>query len=80
MATSLSNLIDDLAEQFHKIKYKYGLDNKKCRTCGFKYNNRECFLEYSNKKDDIIEYKCLCYNKNYQKKLNETLKKLKKLT
>ena len=80
MGTSLSNLIDNLAEQFHKIKYKYGLDNKKCRTCGFKYNNCECFLEYSNKKNDIIENKCLCCNKNYPKKFDETLKKLKKLT
>ena len=25
-----------------------------------------CFLEYTNFKDDLIEYKCLCSNKNYQ--------------
>ena len=48
MATSLSNLIDNLADRFPK--YKYGIDNKKCRTCGFKYNNCEFFLEYSYQK------------------------------
>ena len=38
-----------------------------------------CCLEYTNIKDDLIEYKCLCCNKNYQKKkkkkIGENLKK-----
>ena len=32
------------------------------------------FLEYTNFKGDLIEYKCLCCNKNYQQKFNEKLK------
>ena len=37
MASSLLNLINNLAEQIHKIKWKYGHDDKKCETCGIKY-------------------------------------------
>ena len=32
-------------------------------------------FEYTNVKDDLIEYKCLCCNRNYQKKFDENLKK-----
>ena len=32
------------------------------------------FSEYTYFKDNLIEYKCLCCNKNYQHKLNERLK------
>ena len=35
----------------------------------------ECCLEYKNVKHDLIEYKCLCCNKNYQKNFEEILKK-----
>ena len=34
----------------------------------------DCFLEYTNFKDDLIEYKCLCSDKNYQKKFYGNLK------
>ena len=37
MASSLSNLVNNLAEEIHKIKCKYGHDNKKRETCGIKY-------------------------------------------
>ena len=37
MASSLSNLINNFSEGIHKIKYKYGHDNKKCETCGVTY-------------------------------------------
>ena len=37
--------------------------------------NCDCFLEYTNIKDNLIEYKCLCCNKNYQK-FDEILKKI----
>ena len=30
MANSLSNLVNNLSEGIHKIKYKYGHDDKKC--------------------------------------------------
>ena len=32
------------------------------------------FLEYINFEDDLIEYKCLCSNKNYQRKFDEKSK------
>ena len=48
---------------------------KKCETCRIKYKYCNSFLEYINIKDDLIEYKCLCCNKNYQHKFDEKLKK-----
>ena len=47
---------------------------KKCETCRIKYKNCKCFLEYTNFKDDLTKYQCLCCNKNYQK-FDENLKK-----
>ena len=75
MASSLSNLVDNLAEVIRKVKFKYGHNNKKCETCGIKYKDCECCLEYTNVKDDLMLSKCLCCNKNCQKIFNETLKK-----
>ena len=66
MENLLSNLFDDLAEGIHRIKYKNGNDNKKFKTCGIKYQDCDSCLEYINVKDDLIEYKCLCCNINYQ--------------
>ena len=48
ISSSLSILVDNLAEEIHKIK---------CTDCDI------CCLEYTNTKDDLIEYKCLCCNK-----------------
>ena len=42
MATSLSNLVDDLAEEIHKTK---------CKDCDY-------FLEYESVKDNLIKNKC----------------------
>ena len=28
---------------------------KKCETCGIRYKHGDCFLEYANFKDDLIE-------------------------
>ena len=72
MASLLSNLFNKLSEGIHKIKRKYGYDNKKFEACRIKY--KYCFFEYINFKDDLIEYKCLCCNKNYQQKFDENLK------
>ena len=47
---------------------------KNVRTCGIKYKYRDCFVEYTNLKDNLIEYKCLCCNKKYQYKFDEKLK------
>ena len=33
----------------------------------FKYKDYDCFLKYTNFKEDLIEYKCLCFNKNNKK-------------
>ena len=74
MASSLSNLVNNFAEEIHKIKCKYEHNDKKCESCRFKHKYRDCFLEYTNFKDDLIEYKCLCCNKNYQQKFAENLK------
>ena len=65
MANSLSNLVNNLSEGINRIKCKYEHDEKKCETCGIKYKYCNCFFEYMNLKDDLIEYKCLCCNKTY---------------
>ena len=59
MATSLSNLVDNLTEGIHKIK---------CKDC-------DCFLEYESVRNNLITYKCLSSNKDYSKKMDEELKK-----
>ena len=45
MASSVSNLANDLTERIHKVKCKYGHDDKKCETFGIKYKDCGCFLE-----------------------------------
>ena len=57
MTNSLSNLVNNLAELIHKIKCKNQHD-KKCKTCGIGYKDWESCLEYTNAKDDFIQYKC----------------------
>ena len=58
MASSLSNLLDNLAERVHKTK---------CKDC-------DCFLEHESVKDNLIKYKYLSWNKDYSNKLDEKLK------
>ena len=70
----LSNLVNNLSEGIDKIKRKYGHDNKKCETCGINCKCCNCFLEYTDFKDNLIEYRCLCCNKNYRQKFDEKLK------
>ena len=71
MASSLSNLLNNFSKGIQKMKCKYGHGDKKCETCGITYEVYNCFLEYTNFKDDLIEYKCLCCNKNYQQKFDK---------
>ena len=59
MATSLSNLVDNLEE---------GIKKNKCKDC-------DCFLKYESVKDNLIKYKCLSCNKDYSNKLDEKFKK-----
>ena len=57
MASSLSNLVNNLEEEIHKTKCKYGHDDKKCDTCRIKYKNCDSSLEYTSYEDDLTEYK-----------------------
>ena len=59
MATSLSNLVDNLTEGIYKIKCK----------------NYDCFLVYKSVKDNLIRCKCLSCNKDYSNKIDEEPKK-----
>ena len=55
LATSLSNLVDNLTEGVHKSK---------CKDC-------DCFLKYKSVKDNLIKYKCLSCNEDYSNKIDE---------
>ena len=74
MASSLSNLVNNLSEGIHRIKCKFRHRDKKWEACRIKYKYCGCFFEYTNFKDDLTEYKILCYNKNCQQALGEKLK------
>ena len=63
-----------MRKKIHKIKCKYKPNDNKCETFGIKYKYCDCFLEYTNFKDDVIEYKCLRCNNNYKQKFDEKLK------
>ena len=58
MASSLSNLVDNLAEGINKIKWK----------------DCDCFLEYKSVKDNLIKYKRLFCNNDYSNKLDDPVK------
>ena len=55
MARPLSNVVKNLSEELHKIKGKFEKGNKKCKTCRIKHKCCNCFLEYKNFKDHLIE-------------------------
>ena len=59
MASSLSNLVNSLSERLNRIKCNLRQYDRKCETWRIKYKYCDCFLEYTNFKDDLIEYKCL---------------------
>ena len=48
MASLLSNFVNNLSEGIHRIKCKYGDDDKKSETCRIKGKYYGCFLEYTN--------------------------------
>ena len=75
MASGMPNLVSNLFEGIHKTICKYGNSDKKCETCGTKYEYCAYFLECKNLKDILMEYKCLCCNKNYQKRYDKKLKR-----
>ena len=45
MASSLSSLVNNVAEGIYKVKCKYKRDDKKCETCRIKCKYCHCFLE-----------------------------------
>ena len=61
MRSSLSNLVNNFSEGIHRIKCKFGHNDKKRETWGIKYKHCNCFLEYTNFKYDLIKYN---YKKN----------------
>ena len=69
MASSASNLFNNLSGGLHRIKRKLGHDHKKCETYGIKYKYCNCFCEYTNFRDNLIEWKCLRCNKNFLMKI-----------
>ena len=71
MRSSWSNLLNNRSEL---IKCKFGHNENNCETFGIKYNYFVCFLEFKNFKNDLIKFKCLCCNKNYQHKFHEKVK------
>ena len=75
MASSFWNLVNNLSEGIHKTKCKFVHEDKKCETRRSKYNYLDCFVEYTNFKDDLIECKCFCCSRNYENKFNKKLKK-----
>ena len=74
MASSFSSFVNNTTEGIYKTKCKFGHDNKKYETCGIKYKDCKCWLEYTNVKDDLIVCRCLYCNKNYRKKVSWKLK------
>ena len=54
MASSLSYLVNNLAEGIHKIKCKYEDDNKKCETYRIKLKDLRVIFEIC-----VLEYKRL---------------------
>ena len=73
MASTLSNLVNNLSEEIHRINVNWDAMKKKCETCGIKFKHCDCFLKYTSFKDDLIEYKCLICNKNCHIKFDEKL-------
>ena len=65
IASSLSYLVNNPAEESHKIKCEYGHDNKKLKNV-LGLNTKIASLEYASVMNDLIEYKCLPCHKNYQ--------------
>ena len=54
MASSLSNLVNNLSEGIHRVKCKFGHNNQNCENCGIKFKYCDCFFECTNFKDDFI--------------------------
>ena len=58
MASSLSNLDNNLSKKIHKNKCNYENYDKNCEECRVKYKYCDCFLEYTHFRYNLIEHKC----------------------
>ena len=65
MSSLLSNTAEQLSEEIHKSKCKYRHDNNKYKDC-------KCYLGCTNSEDDLLMFKCLNCDKNYQIGLTNT--------
>ena len=45
MASSVLNVVNNIAERIHKIERKCGHDENKCETCEVKYKDASDFLK-----------------------------------
>ena len=64
-------------KKFTKLNVNTGTMIKNAKTYEIKYRYGNYFREYTNFKDDLIEYICriyFCCNKHYQQRLDEKLK------
>ena len=71
MVRSLPNLANNLSEGTHKIKCKYG-QKENVKLLEFHRKYATVFLNIQTFKDDLIQYKSLCTDKNYLQRLKET--------
>ena len=67
MARLLSNLVNNLGKEFVQLNLNMNMIIKNVR--------HRCSLQYTDFKDNLMKCKCICCNKNYQKKFYENLKK-----
>ena len=59
--------------EFTKLNVNMDTIIKKRETCGTLCKVCYCFLEYISSNYGLIEYKCLCSNKNYQQNFDKEL-------
>ena len=59
--------------EFINLNVNIEMIRKKCKTSKIKHKDCECCLEYTSVKSDLIQCKCFCCNKNYQKTFDENL-------
>ena len=69
MATSLSNLVNNLTEEIHKIKF----NNCKCESNFIKYKCLSCNKDYSNKIDEELEKRFRNTFKFYNNDINKLI-------
>ena len=73
ITSALSSIVNNPSEGIHKVKCRFGYNDKKYETCGITYE--VCYYKkQTNFKDDLIECKFLFRNKNYQQMFDEELK------